>query len=365
MTKQNLYIDLNVIQTVPSSNINRDDIGAPKTALYGGVTRARVSSQSWKRAIRQSFKKDNIGLGFRTKKIAELLAIEIQNTDPSLEEELALKRAISVLSAIGINFDGSKSKELLFVTQGQVSRLARYAIDNGDELAKSKVKIKVKNLIEEQFQYDHTLDLALFGRMIAADPKLNVEASSQVAHAISTHEVIPEFDYFTALDDLQTDDSTGAAMLGVVNFNSATLYRYANLNVCALAEKLVKEDLLNGVEAFVRDFILSMPTGKQNTFANKTLPSYVMITIRRDTPVNLVSAFENPVVSSTGFVGPSIRKLEEEYLATQQFVNPPISNLVLSKTDSQVGDQVINLSELLEQVTAALSKVVQDENINS
>jgi len=123
-------------------------------------------------------------------------------------------------------------------------------------------------------------------------------------------------------------------------------------------------DAIQGATAFIKDFLLSMPTGKQNTFANKTLPSYVMITIRTDTPVNLASAFEEPVTSRNGYVGPSIKRIEDEYKATLQFVDQPVLNLVVSKTESQVGDRVANLSELLDKVTEALSKAVQDENTN-
>lgn len=92
MTTKNLYLDVHVIQTVPSSNINRDDTGAPKTALYGGVTRARVSSQSWKRAVRQGFKEENVSAGIRTKEAAKLLKDELIKLDSSLSDEDATEK---------------------------------------------------------------------------------------------------------------------------------------------------------------------------------------------------------------------------------------------------------------------------------
>ncbi len=149
---------------------------------------------------------------------------------------------------------------------------------------------------------DQSLDLALFGRMVADNPELNVDASAQVAHALSTHEIVPEYDYFTALDDLQPEDNAGAAMLGSLEFNSSTLYRYANININELAYNLDQDSAITGAVSFVKEFLLTMPTGKQNTFANKTLPSYVMVNLRTDTPVNLVSAFEEPVKSKDGYV---------------------------------------------------------------
>ena len=277
---KNLYIDLNVLQTVPSSNINRDDTGAPKTALYGGVTRARVSSQSWKHAIRTSFKAENINIGTRTKKAVKLLADKMVTIDSSLNEESAIKQATEVFKTVGIkiNKDG-ETGALLLVSPGQLGKLAQYVTEH-EKFDKKEIK--------EVLKRDDSLDLALFGRMVADNPELNVDASAQVAHAISTHEIVPEFDYYTALDDLQSEDSAGAAMLGTIEFNSATLYRYANVNLNELVRNLGKNDAVQGISAFIKSFILSMPTGKQNTFANKTLPNYIMITILTDTPVNLV-----------------------------------------------------------------------------
>lgn len=356
MTKQNLYIDLNVLQTVPSSNINRDDTGAPKTALYGGVTRSRVSSQSWKKAIRDSFKDNNVVTGRRTKKAAEILTEQFKVLDSSLDDDAIQTKVVEIFKLAGIKLNkDNETGALLFVSRGQIAKLAQYAIDN-EELDKKEVKKVLKG--------DQSLDLALFGRMVADNPELNVDASSQVAHAISTHEVVPEYDYFTALDDEQKEDTTGAAMLGSIDFNSATLYRYANLNMNELIHNLDASDAISGAAAFIKAFLLSMPNGKQNTFANKTLPSYVMITVRTDTPVNLVSAFEDPVTSRTGYVEPSIKRLEEEYQNTLQYVDQPILNLVLSHDKSNVGQQVANVTELLDQVTAALSKVVKDEDTN-
>ncbi|MDM7517355.1 type I-E CRISPR-associated protein Cas7/Cse4/CasC [Lentilactobacillus sp. TOM.63] len=355
----NVYIDLNVLQTVPSSNINRDDTGAPKTALYGGVTRSRVSSQSWKRAMRVSFKQSGVDTGTRTKEAAKLLASKLMSLDSSLDEKAALAKTSEVFKAASIKLDkNNETGALLLVSPGQIEKLAQYVVDH-DELDKKEVKKVLKT--------DNSLDLALFGRMVADNPELNVEGSAQVAHAISTHEVVPEFDYYTALDDLQSEDTTGAAMLGTIEFNSSTLYRYANLNVNELAHNLGSSDAIKGATDFIKAFLLSMPTGKQNTFANKTLPNYVMVTIRPDTPVNLVSAFEASVNSKNGYVQSSINKLEDEYSATLSFVAKPSLTVVLAnhQYESKQSDQVDNLADLLNEVTTELTKVVQDENTNN
>lgn len=138
---------------------------------------------------------------------------------------------------------------------------------------------------------DHSVDVALFGRMVADDANLNVDAACQVAHAISTHAVATEFDYYTAVDDQNPAEETGAGMIGTIEFDSATLYRYATINVPALLRSLGDtEATAQAVEAFVRSFATSMPTGKQNTFANRTAPDAVVVMVRPDRPVNLVGA---------------------------------------------------------------------------
>ena len=154
--------------------------------------------------------------------------------------------------------------------------------------------------------------MVLFGRMVANDPSLNYDAAAQVAHSISTHPVQNEYDYFTAVDDRAPEDNVGAGHLGTVEYNSATLYRYATVNLMELSEHLGKEMTPAVVRAFAEAFIRSMPTGKQNTFANRTLPDAVYLTIREDQPVNLCGAFERAVPASLeGYVEPSKRRLVE------------------------------------------------------
>ncbi len=353
----NLYVDIHVLQTVPAANINRDDTGAPKTALYGGVTRARVSSQSWKHAMRHTFITDPaIQAGLRTKSAAELLAKAIKDLAPEQTDESAWEKVQAIFETAKIKLDKEhQTGALLLISHGQLEKLAEYALAHEDY---------DKKAVKAVLNGDQSLDLALFGRMVADNPELNVDASAQVAHALSTHEIVPEFDYFTAMDDYGHDDNAGAAMLGSVEFNSATLYRYANLNIAELVHNVGTPTAVAGALAYIKSFLLSMPTGKQNTFANKTLPSYVLVTLRTDTPVNLVSAFEQPIKSKSGYVAPSVTALEKEYQDAQQFVAAPLATLVLSKLTSHVGTQVADLQTLLAQVEDQLKQVVPDENTN-
>lgn len=342
--KQNLYVDIHVLQTVPPSCVNRDDTGSPKTAVYGGVRRARVSSQAWKRAVRLDFQEKFRGeeLGIRTKKVVKLIAEEIGRRDPSADAEKLAKEA---LEKAGLKIKGTvKDKErdtLVFLSAGQAAALAEIVC------AKEKDKKKYR----EALAASPSFDLVLFGRMVAEDPSLNYDAAAQVAHSISTHEVQNEFDYFTAVDDLGEEGEAGAAHIGTVEFNSSTLYRYATVNIREL-EAHLREGAPRVLRGFAESFLCSMPTGKQNTFANRTAPDAVYITIRSDQPVNLVGAFEKPVRSREGFAGESERRLTDYAKGTyEMFVNQP--DLALGSTrGGPIGEiaQVLPLGQLLDRL---------------
>jgi CRISPR system Cascade subunit CasC len=297
-------VDLHVLQTVPPSNLNRDDTGSPKTARFGGVRRARVSSQAWKRATRTAFNTmlDRRQLGVRSKRLIELLDEEVGTLDPSLDEPTRQQLAKDVLDAVGIKTAPPRDKKdvpeessyLVFLSRRQIANLAELAV----ETARTSTAIP-KAEARARANTDHSLDVALFGRMVADVIDLNVDAAAQVAHAVSVHAVENEYDYFTAVDDHKQDDveeDAGAGMIGTVEFNSSTLYRYATLDVDRLHDTLGDAKATRrAVEAFAQAFTLSMPTGKQTTFANRTLPDAVLIVLRETQPINLVGAFEEAV----------------------------------------------------------------------
>ncbi|SDH19709.1 type I-E CRISPR-associated protein Cas7/Cse4/CasC [Pseudonocardia oroxyli] len=320
-------LDLHVLQTVPPSNLNRDDTGSPKTARFGGVVRARVSSQAWKRATRTAFERllDASELGVRTKRLAELVGEEITRQDPALVEQAPVL-AKQVLEAVGIKISPPNSKKdapeesgyLVFLSNRQVTGLAELAVEAtraGEKPTRAEAKKRADT--------EHSVDVALFGRMVAEATDLNVDAAAQVAHAISVHGVQNEFDYFTAVDDHKNADDeedAGAGMIGTVEFNSSTLYRYATVDVDRLADNLGDAKATQrAVEAFVRAFVMSMPTGKQNTFAHGTLPDAVLVMLRDSRAVNLVGAFEETVEGSARIataiarLATHAREIEEAY----------------------------------------------------
>lgn len=312
-------IDIHIIQSVPPSNINRDDNGSPKTAVYGGVRRARVSSQAWKRAARDSFGEllDMNELGIRTKRAAELIAVRIVATKPEVTLEEALKGAWGVLGGLGLKEEKARKSKtdtgeekpssmqyLVFFSNVQLDKLAELAIEH--DLGKVPASV-AKNAVKR----DYGISLSLFGRMVANDPDLNVDAAVQVAHALSTHAVDPEFDFYTAVDDYNPGEETGAGMMGTIEYNSSTMYRYATVSLDGLNANLGDpEATARAVEAFLTGFVKAMPSGKQNTFANGTLPHGVVVMARKGQGVNLVGAFEDAVrLSDNGYIHNSCEAL--------------------------------------------------------
>ena len=346
MTHHNLFLDIHVIQAVPPSNINRDDTGSPKTAQYGGVTRARVSSQSWKKAIRDYFNTNGLyaNVGIRSLDIIRYIADKIQEKDSSKTEDDAIKLASDTLDKAGVKSKDNRLKALFFIGSDQAEKLAEAAIDG----------IADKKELHAILKNNPAIDIALFGRMVADDPSLNEDASAQVAHAISTHAVQTEFDFFTATDDLAREDNAGAGMLGTIEYNSSTLYRYANVAAHELVKRLEdnKEATKNALMLFVESFVKSMPTGKVNTFANQTLPSAVVVTLRSDRPVNIVTAFEMPVKTNGGYIENSVKQLEKGLKDAQTFVATPLSTLSIGLKENNQSD----FNALLEQ----LGKVLEE-----
>lgn len=381
-TPARTFIDIHVLQTVPPSCINRDDTGSPKTAMFGGVTRARVSSQAWKKATRDAFRAqheiDVDLVGERTVRVVERIAEHMRKLSPETSEEAALEAAGTVLTATGIKSKSEKKKVdenetveehktsyLVFLSRAQIEALAALGLETlqGGSVDKKRAKQALTD--------EHAVAVALFGRMIADAPDLSVDAACQVSHAISVHPVSNEYDYFTAVDDNSSEDHAGAGMIGTVEFVSSTLYRYATIDAVRLAENLGSTAAaISAVESFIRAFLLSMPTGKQNTFANRTRPGTVLLEIREDQPVNLSAAFEDPIRSEHGVLSKAAGRLVAQALAEDaMFSTAPVRSAILA-ADPAAKTQVepilsraedVNLDQLLTVATSTLRERLQGE----
>lgn len=368
------FVDIHILQTVPPSNINRDDTGSPKTAQFGGVRRARVSSQAWKRATRKRFNEtlDRSDIGWRTKRIVELLAETIVAVDSTVPEEEARTLASAVLKKAGLKLEKPRKKAdseqdvpveqsgyLVFMSAGQFQRLAEAALrarSAGTEVTAKEAK--------EAFVADQSFDVALFGRMVADDAELNVDAAAQVAHAISVHAVDNEADYFTAVDDLQQrDQESGAGMIGTVEFNSSTLYRYATVNTDALRKNLGDSTAAaRATAAFIEAFATSMPSGKRNTFANGTLPDLILVDWRDDLPVNLAGAFEDPISREAGGIsGRAAEALTARRSEIADVYGPSTRGWAVATGPARIAlrdhGQVVSLQNMVVEIEQAVAAI--------
>ncbi|MCA9525489.1 MAG: type I-E CRISPR-associated protein Cas7/Cse4/CasC [Myxococcales bacterium] len=333
-----MKIELHILQNFAPANLNRDDTGAPKDCELGGHRRARISSQCQKRAVRQAFEISGLvpeeERGARTKRIVHKIAEVLQAAPFNLPAQQAGDLAYGGIEGVGLGFNKKgegddlwKTEYLLFVPARVVDEIAGILFENRELLSpteattpeaddakarKSKKDLKkdakaaypdaVRRPIEALLAAARsTTDIALFGRMIADKANWNVNAACQVAHAISTHKVQMEFDFYTALDDYKPDDTAGSDMMGTIQFNSSCFYRYAVLDVAKLQENLDvtgdegKALLTRAIDAFARAFMTAIPTGKQNSMAAHNFPSYALAVVRsQGQPVSLTNAFLKP-----------------------------------------------------------------------
>lgn len=304
-------IEIHALQNFAPSNLNRDDTGAPKDAFFGGSRRARISSQCVKRSVREYFKDQNKGwVADRTKRIVDALKdrlIPKVKDHKDFTEENLFKAIETAVSSLGSNKKVKVDKErktdvLLFLSPNEIDALEKVIEESFVELLKGKpsdqIVKRLNDAIDGENKSKLSVDVALFGRMLAVMPEKNQYAACQVAHAISTHAVEREFDFYTAVDDLKPDDTAGADMMGTVEFNAACFYRYAVVDWEKFVANLQndKELAIKGLRVFLEGFVVAEPTGKQNTFAAHNPPEFITVSVRHNTaPRNLTNAFETPV----------------------------------------------------------------------
>ena len=312
------HLELHIVQSVPVACLNRDDLNSPKTAVFGGVQRARVSSQSWKRAIREMAKElspDHFK-GERTRLLYNPLveALTIANLTES-EADKAAKEIIDALVKLDAkSTDKVKSTTLYFMSPLEIKTLAT-AYSESKDVKKAIKAIDTKNAKAIK----DAADIAIFGRMVANDHSLTVEAAAMFSHALSTHKADNEIDFFAAVDDLQPKDESGAGMTGTLEFNSATYYRFAALNLDMLADAshlaaITLEERQAVVRTFVEATIKAIPGARKNTMNGNTLPVFVLGVVReKGHPIQLVNAFENPLRSNQGYAAESVKRLKAEY----------------------------------------------------
>jgi CRISPR system Cascade subunit CasC len=360
-----MFLQIHMLQSMPPGNLNRDDTGQPKKCIFGGVTRARISSQCLKRNIRHSIQfKEAFGddLAARTTYLPRMVADELKRLVPEVSDD----ELNSVKMTLAKKFKSEKRGDSENTEEDNEDQSERSSADATDQtgqlvffqppftskIAALLVAIRKENPAayiawfggkkKEVEQYKDviagfereilmmsktlTVDIGMFGRMTTSNLVVNVEAACQVAHAISTHETVIESDYFTAIDDKKKDfastqtEQTGAAFLGsgdtVTFFNSAVYYKYFNLDVDALKKHLGWQDDQASFAArvFVEAAAFANPSGKQNSFAAHGIPSLILIEASRTKrPISYANAFLKPVEGTD--------QLAESAIVLGQYIN--------------------------------------------
>lgn len=345
-----MFIELHMIQNFAPSNLNRDDTNNPKDSEFGGHRRARISSQSLKRAIRHMpvfAQTTGAELGQRSKWMARPIKDRLMAAGkPEAEAQAAATAFVNGYAGKMDAKSPGKSSVLVYFSPGELQQLTDSLLANWDAVVLASANGKtddtlVKLIVKETQNRTSAPDIALFGRMLAEKPELNIDAACQVAHAISTHRVNMEMDFYTAVDDLQTresDEGAGAGMMGFTGFNSACFYRYTRIDWRQLVKNLGGEVMLarRTVEGFLRAALDAIPTGKQNSFAAQNPTSLAVVIVRADGQSwNLANAFENPVRPGreTGLIEPSIRALDNFWGNLTQARDDATLQLVAAFTD--------------------------------
>jgi CRISPR system Cascade subunit CasC len=389
-----MFIEFHIIQNFAPSNLNRDDTGSPKDCEFGGFRRARISSQCIKRAIRETFKTESLIdrelLASRTKRLVDSIAERLKKKGQSEDDSKRVAEMLLNGVKLTVKEDG-KTQYLLFLGEGEINAIADLCITHWDALIKASTPVEqneqatkkgkggskeakkagqeavpdeIRKAMLAVLDGRRASDLALFGRMLADLPDKNVDAASQVAHAISTNKVSMEFDFYTAVDDLKPEDTQGADMLGTVEFNSACFYRYSNVDLDQLKTNLGGDEELarKTLEAFLRASVAAIPTGKQNSFAAQNPPLFVLAVARRSGLWSLANAFVKPArPAATGddLVTSSIRALDQHWgqIAAMYGEDQIIDKCYIIAKGSDLenlnGAQVANLSTLVERMLAA------------
>jgi len=339
-----MFIELHIIQSFPPTNLNRDDMNQPKDCEFGGVRRARISSQCLKRAIRTStpFKETiQVTPGMRTRRFMRLFKPRlIAAGKPEEETETVIKASTTIYAGLDSKND-EFSSVLVFLSDKEIQKMEKAMLENWDTILEAVQKKKGKfpkdalkkalkkqvlgEIIKQTQGRTSAPDIALFGRMLADNPELGMDAACQVAHAISTHAVKMDTDFFTAVEELAKPDETGAAMMDIAGFNCACFYRYARLDWQQLTKNLAGDTDLarRTAEAFLRASEAAMPTGKKSSHDNYTRPVFMLAVVRKEHSAgwSLVNAFEKPVWpwGGSGLVEPSVLALDRYWNDLCQF----------------------------------------------
>ncbi|MET9483299.1 type I-E CRISPR-associated protein Cas7/Cse4/CasC [Streptomyces sp. NPDC006638] len=342
------FLDIHIIQPVPYANLNRDDTNSVKTMLYGDALRTRISSQSWKRAIREHLQDALSDNALRTRRIGERVTEALR--DRGWDKALAERAGAHVAAGSSIKWEVAKGKDkqpitnkvltnaLIYLPEDAVEELADIAEDHKDTLTtdftgkeKKKPESALTGKIDKILLKKNGI-INLFGRMLAEVDHAGVDGAVQVAHAFTTHTTEVELDYFAAVDDVTATNGgeTGSGHMGTAEFSTGTLYRFATIDLQELTKNLSDDDTI-AIDAarelagqFLHSFIESLPQAKKNSTAPHSLPHLVHVAVRSDRPLSFAAAYEEPVRSAQhgGYVARSVEGIDAYSKAANTLLGP-------------------------------------------
>ena len=314
------FIQLHLLTAYAPSNLNRDDLGRPKTAKMGNTDRLRISSQSLKRAWRTSdcfYQSLSDHIGTRSRRFARDWVYKPM-IDNGISEKIAKQSAIKIAGQFGkVKNEKSPKDPLTNLEIEQLVHISNYeqqAIKQLVDLLISEKREPTDNEVKLLRKENSSIDIALFGRMLADSPAFNIEAACQVSHALGVSTVTIEDDFFTAVDDLNNNDvDAGSAHLGERGFASALFYTYVCISRDLLLENLNSDEVLveKTLKALTESAAKVAPTGMQNSFASRAYTSYLLIEKGSQQPRSLAVAYFNPI-RSQDLVNDAITRLEEQ-----------------------------------------------------
>lgn len=345
-----MQLEIHILQSFPPANLNRDENGMPKSTVFGGRPRARISSQCQKRETRLHYQKfanldDSLfakrspsehwiaeltkqlvsqGIEFEKAELASNCAMTFFTEKKEAKGKAKLKPNKKDKNDGEDQSDSNKGDTNLFLGNTEVDAIVKFILSNWQQIEQdisaktpafsSEIIKGFKNIIDTKLKPG---DVALFGRMMANLPSGKVDAAVQVAHAISVNTLQQEFDFYTAVNELTDGEPKGAGHLGEMGFNSSTYYRFAVLDSKQLLNNLdQKIDIASKIAyEFANSFVRSVPSGHKNQCAPHSRPSAIMIVVRKDQPFSLVNAYENPIKPNyeASLVGNAIKLLDKHW----------------------------------------------------
>ena len=346
-------LEFHIIQNVPSSNINRGEDGDAKTCTFGGTLRHRVSSQAWKRPMRLNIQEvaqqNGDPSGCISRKFEEIISEKY-----GLEKEAVFQffKNVGLSSKKGKKSDKPNKKTNENDETNQEKDVLMYLSSSEIDFIVDSIKNdtvpekEMKSFIKDK-KLKVGLDIALFGRMFASNTDMNVYGAVKMSHAISTHTIELDDDYFSAVDQL---DVNGAGHIGHNTFVSSCLYRYIAIDLDQLNKNLYGSGMANSIDLILNTIYTAFPKGKENSFAAYTRPSFMNVVLKNGQPYQYVNAFEIPVESTNGYIQESISKLKE---FKKNELSIGIDNILL---DVELSPE-IPMSSISEQIKKNIAQI--------